>query len=121
MKELRGRGVSGGIAVGKIFFLEKADKKIIRRKVDNVRAELERLSASADAYLDRLMALKVKTYAQAGEDSSMIFETHSLMLMDPDFLGEAENMIEREKVNAEYAVKIIGDNQAEMLKLSDSE
>ena len=31
MKELRGRGVSGGIAVGKIFFLEKADKKIIRR------------------------------------------------------------------------------------------
>ena len=121
MKELRGRGVSGGIAVGKIFFLEKADKKIIRRKVDNVRAELERLSASADAYLDRLMALKVKTYAQAGEDSSMIFETHSLMLMDPDFMGEIENMIQSQSVNAEYAVKLTGDRLAESLRLSDSE
>ena len=121
MKELRGRGVSGGIAVGKIFFLEKADKKIIRRKVDNVRAELERLSASSDAYLDRLMALKVKTYAQAGEDSSMIFETHSLMLMDPDFMGEIENMIQSQSVNAEYAVKLTGDRLAESLRLSDSE
>ena len=121
MKELRGRGVSGGIAVGKIFFLEKTDKKIIRRKVDNVRAELERLSASADAYLDRLMALKVKTYAQAGEDSSMIFETHSLMLMDPDFMGEIENMIQSQSVNAEYAVKLTGDRLAESLRLSDSE
>ena len=121
MKELRGRGVSGGIAVGKIFFLEKADKKIIRRKVDNVRAELERLSASADAYLDRLMALKAKTYAQAGEDSSMIFETHSLMLMDPDFMGEIENMIQSQSVNAEYAVKLTGDRLAESLRLSDSE
>ena len=121
MKELRGRGVSGGIAVGKIFFLEKTDKKIIRRKVDNVRAELERLSSSADAYLDRLMALKVKTYAQAGEDSSMIFETHSLMLMDPDFMGEIENMIQSQSVNAEYAVKLTGDRLAESLRLSDSE
>ena len=120
MKELRGRGKRRH-SRRKNILSGKNDKKIIRRKVDNVRAELERLSASADAYLDRLMALKVKTYAQAGEDSSMIFETHSLMLMNPDFMGEIENMIQSQSVNAEYAVKLTGDRLAESLRLSDSE
>lgn len=121
MIKLKGSGVSPGIAVGKIFFMEKADEKIIRRTVNDTQAELDRLSNAVEDYLDDLTELKIKTQKEAGEESSQIFETHSLMLMDPDFLGEAENMIEREKVNAEYAVKIIGDNLAEMLKLSDSE
>ena len=121
MIKLKGSGVSPGIAVGKIFFMEKADEKIIRRTVNDTQAELDRLSNAVEDYLDDLTELKIKTQKEAGEESSQIFETHSLMLMDPDVLGEAENMIERKKVNAEYAVKIIGDNLAEMLKLSDSE
>lgn len=121
MIKLRGRGVSPGIAVGKIFYMEKTDKKIIKRHVEDREGELKRLSEAAESYLDDLMALKMKTLAQAGEESSMIFETHSLMLMDPDFMGEAENKIKTEGVNAEYAVKLTGDRLAETLRFSDSE
>ena len=35
MIKLKGSGVSPGIAVGKIFFMEKADEKIIRRTVND--------------------------------------------------------------------------------------
>ncbi len=121
MIALKGRGVSPGIAVGKIYFLGKPDKNISKHTVDDIDAELNKLSASVDDYLDDLMELKEKTMKDAGEESSMIFETHSIMLTDPDFIGEAEKIIRNEGLNAEYAVKVTGDRLAELLRHSDSD
>ena len=91
MIKLKGSGVSPGIAVGKIFFMEKADEKIIRRTVNDTQAELDRLSNAVEDYLDDLTELKIKTQKEAGEESSQIFETHSLILRDPDLRGEPAN------------------------------
>lgn len=121
MMKLKGSGVSPGIAIGRVFYMEKAKKDIIKRNINDIPGELKRLSSAVDTCLNDLEELREKTQRDAGEESSMIFETHSIMLTDPDFIGEAEKMIEKECVNAEYSVKLAGDRLAEMLSLSPSE
>ena len=56
-----------------------------------------------------------------GEVSAAIFEVHQMMLEDEDYLDAIHNMIQTEKVNAEYAVAIIGDNFFEMFTSMDDD
>ena len=43
-----------------------------------------------------------------------IFEVHAMMLEDDDYNDSVKNIITSQKVNAEYAVGVTGDNFSEM-------
>ena len=114
MKKFTGKGVYGAIAMGKISVFQKQDTLIQRTSVKDTEAEKARVEAAKAAAAEQLKALK-----EVGETNAQIFEIHMMMLEDDDYNESIQNIIDTQKVNAEYAVSITADNFAEMFSAMD--
>lgn len=110
MKVLEGKSVFCGIAIGKISFLEQGESLVKRVRIENVKAEQERFEAAREKAKTELQELYDKALREVGEASAMIFEVHQMMLEDLDYVESVINMIDTQKINAEYAVARTGDN-----------
>ena len=116
-----GKSVFGGIAIGKIYIFQKDDKSVRREKITDTQAEINRFEAAREQAKQELQVLFEKAKAEVGEVNAMIFEVHQMMLDDLDYIEAAIHMIEKESVNAEYAVAMTGDNFAEMFAAMDDD
>ncbi|MBP5198821.1 MAG: phosphoenolpyruvate--protein phosphotransferase, partial [Lachnospiraceae bacterium] len=116
-----GKSVFGGIAIGKLHVLAKADEKVKRLSISDAEAEKKRFNDAREKSKDQLKVLFEKALKEVGEDNAQIFEVHQLMLDDLDYVESVENMITEEAVNAEYAVAVTGDNFAEIFASMDDD
>lgn len=119
MREYTGKGVYGAIAVGKISIFKKQDTVIQRTSVANTEAEKARVEAAKTAASEQLQAIYEKALKEVGETNAQIFEIHMMMLEDEDYNESIQNIIDTQKVNAEYAVSVTADNFAEMFSAMD--
>ena len=114
MTKFSGKGVCGGIAIGKIYLLCREKQPVKRRRIEDAAGELARLDtalAEADA---ALAAIYEKALVEVGESGAQIFEIHRMMLADEDYLESVREMITAQRVNAEYAVALTAENFAAM-------
>lgn len=116
-----GKSVFGGIAIGKIRVYKKNEHQVKRSKTDNIEEETGRFYKAVEQAKAQLGELYEKALKEVGESSAAIFEVHQMMLEDDDFLESVENMIRTQKVNAEYAVAVTGDNFSSMFSAMDDE
>lgn len=116
---LQGKSVFGGVAIGKIQFFKRNEIQIKRRHVDDPEAEIRRFRTAKEKALSELQQLYDKALADVGEANAMIFEAHQLMLEDPDYNDSVENIINTQKVNAEYAIGVTSDNYAAIFEAMD--
>ena len=65
--------------------------------------------------------LKEKTMKDVGEAEAEIFEAHQMLLEDLDFVEGITGMIENDKVNAEYAVFVTGEQCAALFLSMDDD
>lgn len=114
MTILRGKGVCGGIAFGKLEIIKKANPTVHRTHVKDAKAEIERFEVALKKASEELKELYDKALDEVGEDNAMIFDIHLMMLSDEDYLGSIRQNISKQKINAETAVAITSDNFAEM-------
>lgn len=114
MNVFSGKGVYGAVAAGKISIFKKRDVTIKRISVENTEAEKVRVQNAKSAALEQLQNIYEKALKEVGETNAQIFEIHMMMLEDDDYNESIENIIETQKVNAEYAVALTADNFAEM-------
>ena len=119
MITIQGKGVSGGIAKGKLYFYQRPDTGIVKRTVEDPTAERNRLAAAQAVSIDQLEALAEKCRAEAGENTSTLFETHAMFVEDEDFVACIHAVMEDEGCNAEYAVQQAGEQFAAMLAAMD--
>jgi len=119
MKKFTGKGVYGAIAMGKISVFQKQDTLIQRTSVKDIEAEKARVEAAKAAAAEQLQAIYEKALKEVGETNAQIFEIHMMMLEDDDYNESIQNIIDTQKVNAEYAVSITADNFAEMFSAMD--
>ena len=119
MKKFTGKGVYGAIAMGKISVFQKQDTLIKRTSVKDTEAEKARVEAAKAAAAEQLQAIYEKALKEVGETNAQIFEIHMMMLEDDDYNESIQNIIDTQKVNAEYAVSITADNFAEMFSAMD--
>ena len=119
MREYTGKGVYGAIAVGKISIFKKQDTVIQRTSVTDTEAEKARVEAAKTAASEQLQAIYEKALKEVGETNAQIFEIHMMMLEDEDYNESIQNIIDTQKVNAEYAVSVTADNFAEMFSAMD--
>ena len=119
MREYTGKGVYGVIAVGKISIFKKQDTVIQRTSVADTEAEKARVEAAKTAASEQLQAIYEKALKEVGETNAQIFEIHMMMLEDEDYNESIQNIIDTQKVNAEYAVSVTADNFAEMFSAMD--
>ncbi|NMM99025.1 phosphoenolpyruvate--protein phosphotransferase [Bifidobacterium olomucense] len=120
MKTIQGIGVSAGIAVGAIRVPDTADRAVERHVVDDPNAEVERFRTARDTAVVQLKQLRDKTAAEFGEDMAELFDTHQLMLRDPAYAENIEDLIASRKVNAEYAVSDTAERFAAMFAGMDN-
>lgn len=119
MREYTGKGVYGAIAVGKISIFKKQDTVIQHTSVADTEAEKARVEAAKTAASEQLQAIYEKALKEVGETNAQIFEIHMMMLEDEDYNESIQNIIDTQKVNAEYAVSVTADNFAEMFSAMD--
>ncbi len=121
MKRIDGRGVSGGIAIGKLAFYSNASNHVQKYHIDNIQAELERYRMAMKQAQQYIGKLYNEAQEHMTKNESEIFQTHIMILQDSKFVIDVEEMIDKHKINAEYAVKTVTKELADIFKSLDDE
>lgn len=121
MQVYSGKSVFRGIAIGKISVYRKNEQQVKRVRTEDTKGELVRYEVAKAAAVEQLQELYQKALKEVGEANAAIFEIHQMMLEDGDYNESVENIIETQKVNAEYAVAVTGDNFAQMFRAMDDD
>lgn len=104
MLNIKGIAASAGVAIAKAFKLEHPDYTVKRRDAQDSAAELARLDDALAKSQQELEAIKERTLQELGEKKAEIFESHLLILNDPELLTPVRDKIAAEKVNADFAL-----------------
>ena len=114
-----GKSILNGIAIGKLKIYKKKDTAISTAEVADTAAEIERFEAAREKAIEQQTALYEKALDEAGEEIAEVFNIHAMMLEDDDFVDAIKEIINGQKMCAEYAVKTAGDNQAAVFAAMD--
>lgn len=114
MKVFTGKGVYGAVAIGSVSVFGKKELSVKRIKINNTDAEKARIAKAKKDASAQLKNIYDKALKEVGKTNARIFEIHMMMLEDEDYNDSITNIIETQKVNAEYAVALTSDNFAEM-------
>ncbi len=118
--ELTGIPASAGIAIGPAFQYRPRLPQIETRPIDNPGKEWQRLATAVATAKSEIKQLHTQAVAQVGEAEAAIFEAHLLFLEDPDFMGQAQNAIFAQKINAEAAWQQAAEATADTFRNLDS-
>ncbi len=114
-----GKGVCGAIAIGQLLFFQRDEISVKRERTEDVAGEIERFFKAKEKALTELEELYDKALREIGETNAQIFEIHQMMLEDSDYIDSVVNIIEKQRVGAEYAVAVTADNFALMFSSMD--
>ena len=109
MKEVLGKTVSSGIAIGRILFFAKEKSVVTHKIITDCQAETDRFNEARECAKKQFDELTRKASAVVGDADARIFEAYEMILDDGMFVGGVADHINSEHVNAEYAVKLTGD------------
>ncbi|MDR0375729.1 MAG: phosphoenolpyruvate--protein phosphotransferase [Treponema sp.] len=121
MITLQGKGVSGGIARGRLSFLKRSSLSVEKRPIDDVDKEIERFNTARLTAAEQLDQLAGNMTSKIGEENAFLFEIHRMMLEDADYTDPILEIIKSEKVCAEYAVNTAGSRLAQDFADMDDE
>lgn len=119
MISMQGKGVSTGVAIGPLYYYQRAKSTIRRYEVENTEAEWERFKAAQAKAIEQLGELAEKAREEAGDEAAMLFETHQMMVEDLDYEEAIQGLINDNKLNAEAAVTDTAAQFAEMFASMD--
>lgn len=121
MITMRGKGVSKGIAIGRIC-LFKRDKLCINQFYsDDSNEEMIRFDNAAELTVNQLDGLYRTALDQVGEEDAEIFNIHKFILLDPDYSNSIKKYISEEHLTAEYAVALTSESFAAVFAAIDNE
>ncbi|MCD2347485.1 MULTISPECIES: phosphoenolpyruvate--protein phosphotransferase [Clostridium] len=106
----KGIAASKGYAIGHIFIKADKEVEIVEKTISNIEEEKARFEAAVEDSRKQLTKIKEKAVKDLGADKAAVFESHIMLLDDPEFAGQAKSMIEDKKINAEKALSDVIDN-----------
>ena len=106
----KGLGVSDGVVTGRVLRLHKGARDVYRAEIGDSDLERERRRFRAAVRLSRrqLETIKQRAERELGR-SAYIFDAHLLFLEDAKLTRDVEDYIVKERSNAEWATKVVGD------------
>ena len=104
---LMGIAASPGIAIGRCWPVDRRRVRTPKRRIEpmEVAAEMARLQVALELSDQQLAEVRVKVQRLEGNEHTAIIDMHRVMLKDEMLVKEAQRFIERERVNAEWAVR----------------
>ena len=121
MLELFGKGVSNGIAIGRLSFYSNSSDNVPKYAVSDTTAELKRYKNAVRSAKVHLQELYDKACLHLSKSESVIFQTHAMILEDSKFVETVENLILTKHLNAEFAVHDTALKIAEIFHSMDDE
>ena len=109
---LTARAVSRGCAIGKVICLHGRRRQFYRYQLPDsqIEGEFQRYRAAVLLAAHQLEEIGKNQNDRIKQIRSEIFSAHLLMLEDKSLHSKIETVIERERVNAEWAVKVVTDD-----------
>lgn len=106
--EVRGLGISSGIAIGTTVRIDERGRKARLLQIDStqITRETRRLHRAVNICRRQLNALKVRMERELGREHAYILDAQMLMLQDAVLFKSIEATICEQLVNAEWAIKI---------------
>ena len=111
INELRckGLGVSEGVVIGRVLRLQEGTREVYRAEIADLERERRRFRAAVRLSRRQLEAIKDRAEKELGRGHAYIFDAHLLFLQDAKLTRDVEDYIDRERCNAEWAAKVVGD------------
>lgn len=111
---LKGKSVFRDICIGRLVFYG-GQRETKRRTVEDPEGELLRYEKAVLTAKMQLRELYLNSVKLVGETNAAIFQVQELLLEDEEYQEPVRRLIADQKVNVEYAVRVTGDNMAQML------
>jgi len=112
-QELRwkGLGVSEGVVIGRVLRMHGDTTYVYRSGIEakEVDRELERFRSALRVARRELQAVKTRAENELGKEHAYVFDAHLLLLEDAKLIARVEGHVSQELANAEWAVKVVGD------------
>ncbi|HID0759785.1 phosphoenolpyruvate--protein phosphotransferase [Clostridium botulinum] len=105
----KGIAASKGYAIGKIFIKEDINIEVVEKSIDDTEKEKERFKSALSNTREQLERIKDKAQKEVGAEKAAVFDSHIMLLDDPEFAGAVEMNIESNKVNSEKALQEVVD------------
>ena len=118
-----GRGVSPGVAIGPAYVLARGALHVPQRHLEpgDVEPEVLRLNRAVETSVLQLQELESRVHAPGGPEQATILQAYVLMLRDPEMVGQSENLIRQDAINAEWALRRTANGLKQILEsMSDA-
>lgn len=120
--ELKARAVSRGVAFGRIVCLHGRKRQFFQINLENhkIENELCRFRAAVKIAKNQIISLDSPEINNSQKSKISIFDAHLMMLEDDSLISKIEQTVKNERVNAEWAIKIVTDDLiADYKKIED--
>jgi phosphoenolpyruvate-protein phosphotransferase len=104
---LKGIAASAGVAVNKVYRYVHP-KVVIEKKDVNPENEVQKFNDALGKTKKDIQTIQQMAVGKLSEEELAIFDAHLMVTEDPEFIGQIEEIINNDKVNAEFAVDQIG-------------
>lgn len=115
---LNGIGASQGICIGKAYLVDKEGVDVVEKYfIDKkkLKKEIKRFKSAVKSAKDEVQAIIEDTNEELRQQA-YILETHRVLLKDKMLYGKTIETIEKEQVNAEWALKKVVSNLKSMFQ-----
>ncbi len=119
----KGIAASPGIAIGKVYILEKKTFCILEYKIkkEELEKEIKRFKEAVEESKNQIRKIKEKVKEKIGEREAYIFQTYLSIIEDPNLIDETIKKIKEQKINAETALTESCNNFTERFKVVQTE
>lgn len=121
---LQGIPVSRGYVLGKVFVYTETTTEFndfASQPVEDVAAEQLRLETAVKESTDQLRQLVNQLKESSRDEEAAIINNQLVLLRDPEIIDSSKEMIESDKVKAEYAIGQVVKETAELFKSMDDD
>ena len=118
---IKGISASKGYAIGKVFIKKHIEININNLKIENIDEEINKLDRALNSTRNQLETLRKKIEEEVGKEESLVFESHQIILDDPEFIDKAKEMIKNNSVSADYAIDTVKKELVVIMESIDDE
>lgn len=116
-----GIAASKGYAIGQVVVKDHIEDLVIERHVEDAQGEKERFHKAVEESKIQIIAIKAKSEKELGADKVEVFDSHIMILEDPELTKGVEELIENNKVNCEKALEDVAKGYIAIFESMDDE
>ncbi len=118
---VKGIAASKGYAIGKVIIKKDLTISINDSKVNDIDLEILKLENALVKTKGQLEEIRKKIEDTVGKQESLVFESHQMILEDPEFIDKIKALMKDKKFDAVYSVNSVKEELVDIMQSIDDE